>query len=306
MQAVFVVWAAYSVAFVALYQLPSDPVVLMLAGRSGNATAIVDLAQAAAVRAEYGFDQPPWRQYLSLLGKAARGDLGASMQTGQPVVATIADGLAATAPLAGLALLLAVLFGMGLPMLAVLGRTRPLRAALDTAPVVWASLPTFWVGLLLLRWFSFDLPLFPAVGQDGFASLVLPAVTIALPTAAVLAQVFGRNLRQAMTEPYVDLVYAKGAGRAWVLWRHGLRNACLPLVAVTGVVFGNLLAGAVVVESVFARDGLGQVTVDAVTTEDLPVVLGLVVFTGLLFVLVSFAVNLVHAALDPRTRHDNH
>jgi peptide/nickel transport system permease protein len=156
------------------------------------------------------------------------------------------------------------------------------------------------VGLVLVQVFSFRLRLLPAFGGNGATGLVLPAVTLAIPTGAMLAQVFGRGLRDALADPYVTTAAAKGVGRAGRIVHHAARNAVLPVLTVAGVLAGNLLAGTVVVETVFARDGLGRLTVAAVSTQDIPLVQGVVVFAALVFVLVNLAVDLVCPVLDPR------
>ncbi|MFD4254352.1 ABC transporter permease [Amycolatopsis thermoflava] len=301
-QAVFVVWAAFTGAFVALYLLPSDPVTLMLAQKAGGDTAVIDPAQAAQLRSAYGFDRPLWEQYLTLLGRAVTGDFGASVQTGEPVRGLVLGTLPQTAGLAAFALLLALGAGVALALLAGLTRNGFLRQVLESVPAAGVSIPSFWLGLLLLQLLAFHWSLFPATGGDGFASLVLPAITLAVPTAAIVAQVLGRSLRETLAQPYVQLAQAKGASRVWILFRHALRNASLPAVTITGILVGNLLGGAVVVETVFGRHALGAVTVDAVSNQDLPVVLGLVVLAAVVYVVVSLVVEAIYPLLDPRVR----
>jgi peptide/nickel transport system permease protein len=167
-------------------------------------------------------------------------------------------------------------------------------------PPLGVSLPTFWVGLMLVQLLSFRAQLFPAFGNDGVRSLVLPAVTLAVPTSALLAQVLAKSLATTLDEPYIETAKAKGATPARIHFRHALRNAALPALTVAGLLVGNLVAGSVVVESVFARNGVGRVTVNAVTVQDIPVVQGVVVFGALVFVLVNLAVDLIYPLLDPR------
>jgi peptide/nickel transport system permease protein len=167
-------------------------------------------------------------------------------------------------------------------------------------PPLGVSLPTFWVGLMLVQLLSFRIQLFPAFGNEGISGLVLPAVTLAVPTSALLAQVLAKSLATTLGEPYIDTARAKGAGRARVHFRHALRNAALPALTVAGLLVGNLVAGSVVVESVFARNGVGRTTVAAVTVQDIPVVQAVVVFGAFVFVLVNLAVDLVYPVLDPR------
>ncbi|WP_261574447.1 ABC transporter permease [Frankia gtarii] len=301
-QALFVLWGAFTGAFIALYLLPSDPVTLMLAQRADGPSAVIDPRQAAAIRVEYGFDQPVWRQYLTLLGRAVHGDFGTSVQTRESVSHLVTGALPQTVGLAGAALLIAVPLGVALPVLSACSRHRAVSRLVDSLPAVGVSIPSFWLGILLLQLLSFHWVVFPATGNTGIRSIVLPALTLSLPTAAVIAQVLGRSLRSSLGSAYVELAKAKGASRSWIVFRHALRNASLPAVTVAGLVGGNLLGGAVVIETVFARNGLGQITVNAVTNEDLPVLLGLVVLAAAIFVVTSLVIESVYPLLDPRIR----
>ncbi|WP_416969515.1 ABC transporter permease [Streptomyces sp. 4F14] len=297
-QAVGVLWAAFTVSFVILYYLPGDPVSAM-AG-AGADSAQLDPAQLAALRREYGFDKPLLAQYADALGRAVRGDFGDAISTGRPVSSTIADALPQTLQLTSLALLLAVAGGGGLAVLATYTRARWLRQTLLSLPPLGVSVPTFWVGLVLVELFSFRLRWFPAFGNDGLDGLVLPAVTLAVPTGALVAQVLAKSLLTALDQAYVETARAKGAGRWRIHLRHALRNASLPALTVVGLLVGQLVAGSVVVETVFSRDGLGRVTAAAVTAQDIPLVQGVVVFGALVFVLANLLVDLVYPLLDPR------
>ncbi|MEU3613355.1 ABC transporter permease [Streptomyces sp. NPDC006872] len=297
-QAIGVLWAAYTVAFLVLDFLPGDPVSAM-AG-AGADTGQVDPAQLAALRHQYGFDKPVLAQYADYLGRAVRGDFGDSISTGRSVTSTLAEALPGTLQLTGAALLLAVLGGGGLAVLATYTTRRWLRQLLLSLPPLGVSVPTFWVGLLLVELFSFRLRLFPAFGNDGLRGLVLPAVTLAIPTGALVAQVLSKSLFTALDQAYVETARAKGAGRLRIHLRHALRNASLPALTVVGLLAGQLIAGSVVVETVFSRDGLGRVTAAAVTVQDIPLVQGVVVFGAVIFVAANLIVDLVYPLLDPR------
>lgn len=297
-QAVGVLWAAYTVSFLVLDFLPGDPVSAM-AG-AGLESGEIDPARLAALRHEYGFDKPVLVQYADYLGRAVRGDFGDAISTGRPVTSTLADALPQTLQLTGSALLLAVLLGGGLAVVATYTSQRWLRQFLLSLPPLGVSVPTFWVGLLLVETFSFRLQWFPAFGNDGFQGLVLPALTLAIPTGAQVAQVLAKSLLTALDQAYVETARAKGAGRWRVHLRHALRNASLPALTVVGLLVGQLVAGSVVVETVFSRDGLGRVTAAAVTAQDIPLVQGVVVFGALIFVATNLLVDLVYPLLDPR------
>ncbi|MFD8220606.1 ABC transporter permease [Streptomyces sp. NPDC059697] len=294
-QAVFVLWAAYTVTFGVLYLLPGDPATIMAAG--GGDASTVTPEQTEALRHQYGLDQPLAEQYGTRLLHAAHGDLGRSVQSGTPVTHLIAQALPTTLQLAAAAMLLAVVLGGALALLANWTRSGRLLLSL---PAVGVSAPTFWVGLVLVQLLSFRWRVFPAFGDEGLDALVLPSVTLALPGAALIAQVLARSLRTALAEPYVQTALAKGAGRGRILFRHALRNASLPALTLIGVMTGNVLGGAVVVETVFARAGIGRETAAAVTAQDIPVVQGVVVLGAVAFVLTTLAVDLIHPLLDPR------
>ncbi|MFI5795076.1 ABC transporter permease [Streptomyces sp. NPDC051677] len=297
-QAVGVLWAAYTVSFLVLNWLPGDPVTAM-AG-AGMDSGQVDPARLAALRHEYGFDKPVLVQYADYLGRAVGGDFGDAVSTGRPVTSTLADALPQTLQLTGAALLLAVVLGGGLAVLATYTAQRWLRQLLLSLPPLGVSVPTFWVGLLLVEAFSFRLHWFPAFGNDGLKGLVLPALTLAVPTGAQIAQVLAKSLLTALDQAYVETARAKGAGRWRVHLRHALRNASLPALTVVGLLVGQLIAGSVVVETVFSRDGLGRVTAAAVTAQDIPLVQGVVVFGALIFVTTNLVIDLVYPLLDPR------
>jgi peptide/nickel transport system permease protein len=296
--AVGVLWAAYTVSYAVLYLLPGDAVQTMASG--GLDGEPLGPAEMAALRARYGLDQPILVQYGKALRAALGGDLGVSVQNGQDVLAAMGDALPSTLALAGTGLVLAVLLGTGLALVATYTRVRWLRQALLSLPALAVSLPVFLIGLLLVQVFSFGLGWFPSVGARGPSALVLPAVTLALPLGAQVAQVLAASLDRALDEPYVTTARAKGVGRVGIHLGHALRNAALPALTVVGLLVGQLLAGTVVVETVFTRPGIGRLTVGAVSYQDIPLVQGIVVFAAAVYVVANLVVDLVHPLLDPR------
>ncbi|MFD9896306.1 ABC transporter permease [Amycolatopsis sp. NPDC059027] len=297
-QAVFVLWAAFTLSFVILYLLPGDAVSAKLGGGDGGIT--VTPEQLAQARAEYGLDDPLPVQYGKRLLSALHGDFGRSITTGDDAAHTVVSALPPTLAVTGIAVLLAVLGGGGIAIAGTYTRLPWLRQLLLSLPPWGISLPTFWVGLLLIQFFSFRLRLFPALGTQGVASLILPAITLALPTGAIIGQVLARSLNAQLAEPYVETAAAKGASRLRVHFGHILRNAAVPALTVAGVVAGNLLAGSVITETVFSRDGVGRVTADAVTNQDIPVVQAVIVLAALVFVVLNLVVDLLYPLLDPR------
>jgi peptide/nickel transport system permease protein len=297
-QALFVLWAAFTVTFVILYVLPGDPILIMLDSRGEGL--IVDESEVAALRAQYGFDQPIPVQYVTRLWHALQGDFGQSVQLGSPVADAILKALPQTLQLAGLALALALVAGFLLAGFATYLRQPWLRNLLLSLPALGVSVPVFWVGLLLLQLFSFRLGWLPAMGNGGPASLVLPAVTLAIPTAAAFAQLLAKSLLASWSQPFVTTALAKGARPLRVHLRHALPNALIPALTMIGISFGQLLAGSVVTETVFSRIGIGRLTEQAVKAQDVPMVQGLVVLSTLVFVLANFAVDLLYPLADPR------
>lgn len=298
-QALAVLWASYTVTFVVLYYLPSDPVSIMLRSE-GDSSVNFDEAKAAELRAQYGFDKPLWEQYLQRLGDALRGDFGTSVQTGEPVSTMISRALPQTAQLAGAALFLAVIVGTALALWATYTTRAWLRNTLQSVPAISGSMPTFWLGLVFAQIFSFQLGLLPAIGNGGLAALVLPAVTLAIPTAALIAQVLINALADVSAQPYIETAVAKGASRMRVHLGHAVRNAVIPATTLAGVLLGHLFAGSVVTETVFSRLGVGRLTEQAVRVQDIPMVQGLVVLAAAIFVVSSLVVDLLYPVIDPR------
>ncbi|GAA2181363.1 ABC transporter permease [Brooklawnia cerclae] len=297
-QGVFVLWAAYTVTFLILFLLPGDAAQVMAGGLDSETSA----EQIEALRHEFGLDRPLYVQYVVALGKAVTLDFGDSFRDGRPAVELVGSVLPETLRLAALALPIAIVFGVALALGSVFSRRRWVRRFISSLPALGVAVPTFWVGLMLLQLFSFRLRAFPALGNEGFASLVLPAVTLAIPTGAIIAQLLSKSLRQTLGEPYIQIVRSKGAGRWRVNFGHALRNATLPTLTMLGILVGNLLAGATVSETVFSRVGIGRLTVTAVNDRDIPLVQVLVLFVAAVFVVVNLVVDLLYPLVDPRIR----
>ncbi|GAB1820564.1 ABC transporter permease [Herbidospora sp. RD11066] len=286
-----VLWGAATLAFVSLLLIPGDPVSTLL-GPATMASAEV----RAQIAADYGFDRPVIVRYLDYLGTLLTGDLGSSYQLQRPVGQLIADQLGPTVQLALAAVAAAVVIAV-ISAIATVG-----RPAAGVWELVAVSLPSYWLGILLLTAFSFQLRIFPVIGAQDLAALVLPALTLALPIAGVLAQVLREGLEAALAQPFATTARARGLSQFSVRLRHALRHAAASLATLTGWLVGSLLGGAVLVETVFGRSGIGALALQAVSNKDMPVVMGVVLLSALVFVVISNVVDLLHVAIDPRVR----
>ncbi|WP_431795596.1 ABC transporter permease [Microbacterium enclense] len=291
---VLVLWGAATLAFLAFRIIPGDPVDVVLGPQAQVSDAVKD-----GIRRELGLDRPPLEQYLAFLGRLARGDLGESYQLRLPVAEVIGRQLGSTVQLTSLALLIAVVVALA-SVLLVRGRTA--RAVAGGIELVVLSSPVFWIGLVLLSVFSFQLGWFPVSGSRDAAALVLPAVTLALPVAALLGQVLRDGVETAEREPFLLTVRARGASPLRESTHHTLRHASVGGVTLAAYLVGSLLGGAVLVETVFARPGIGRVTLTAITDRDLPVVAGVILLSALVFVVINTIADLVVPLLDPRLR----
>ncbi|EPN9586762.1 ABC transporter permease [Cronobacter sakazakii] len=295
-QALLVLWASFTVSFVLLQLLPGDAIAI----KFQNPELGLNAAQIAQMRTAYGADAPLWRQYLESLGGAVRGDFGFSLQAGVPVSALLAASLPATLRLAALGFTLALVIAVLLAALSTLSYGRALRRAFAALPSLFVAVPTFWLGITLIQLFSFQWRLIPVINPGFWEGLILPVMTLAVPISAPLAQLLIRNIDVVMHQPFVTVARAKGASHRGVLWRHVARNALLPVLTVAGLLLGELIAGALVTETVFGLNGLGQLTRDAVNNQDLAVLQAIVLVAALGFVLINLLVDLLYRLLDPR------
>jgi peptide/nickel transport system permease protein len=302
-QALLVLFAAYTVTFVVLYKLPGNPVELLLGGTQGNASA-ASHAQIQAVERQYGLDEPLPVQYVHELANLVTGHLGNSIsQGGRPVSSILAENLPPTMELTGLAIVITVVIAVGLAFWATYVRSRWLRSLLVRLPAFGRAFPAFFIGILLIQVFAFDWGLLPATGDQGFDSLIMPAVTMALPSAFYLAQILIRGMTDTLAEPYIVTARARGQSRLKIHLRHVLPNAVLPTLTMFGLIVCWTVTDAVIAETVFGRAGLGSAIQQAVTWQDIPTVQAIVVLAAALFVSVNLVVDLVYPFLDPRVTH---
>lgn len=312
------------VVFVVIRVAPGDPIAMMLPpGASED-----DIAR---LRALYGLDQSIWAQFWIWLGGVMQGDFGTSISLRQDVLTIVLGRLPATLELATLALLIAVILGGTLAVLGTLGRSTGAEAAVDVWNGMTLSIPDFLWGLIFILLLGVVWPLFPVSGRispqldpdystnfllleslvrfDGavlsnlLTHMALPAVALALPLSAVIAQLLKQSLKETMGQDYVMLARAKGFSEPAVILREALRNAVLPTLTLVGVQFTFLIGGTVIVERLFSYEGLGNLAIDAVINRDLPLIQGIVLIFSVLFIAVNLLVDLCYAALNPRLRH---
>ncbi len=290
--------------FAVVRVLPGDPALIIL-GLEANPDSV------ARVRQELGLDRPMPVQYAQWVGRALRGDLGRSIQYDLPVSTLILTRLPVTLPLTLLAA--GLMIGAAIP-LGVFAATRHRRWGDYLAMILsqlGVAVPGFWAGLLLILFFSVHLGWVQAGGFDGWGqgvwpalrSLLMPAAALGLFQFAVLARTTRSAVLEVLREEYVKTARAKGLAERRVLFRHALRNALIPIVTVAGVQLGQLLAGSIILESVFYLPGLGRLTLAAISARDLPVVQGVVLFVASMIVMVNAAVDILYGLLDPRIRY---
>ncbi|MBX5446180.1 ABC transporter permease [Sphaerobacter sp.] len=284
------------VVFLMLYLIPGDPASIYL----GDKTATPE--RLAEMRHIMGLDRPLYVQYGDFVWKALHGDLGRSLQTGQPVSKEIRDRLPNTAALAIAAMALAIVVGVGLGILSGLNRNSWLDTVSMSVALVGVSVPIFWLALLLIMLFAVRLQWFPATSQPGLRGLVLPAVSLALLSAATLARLVRSSILEVLQQEYLTTARAKGLRRAAVVLRHAIPNALIPVITVIGLQFGSLLSGAVITETVFARPGLGKLVVDSIQNKDFPVVQGVILVLATIYVVINLLVDVAYAVIDPRIR----
>ena len=283
------------VVFLMVHLVPGDPIRIML----GHSPSGADIRQ---LRHELGLDSPLPVQYVRYVGHALHGDLGASIRSNRPVVDEIADRFPQTLQLTVAAMAVAIVLGVGVGTLAAASRSRLFEGALMLGATLGVSLPTFWVGLLLIDVFALRLRWFPVLGSTGLRGLVLPAVTLALPAAAVLARVTRAGLVDVLGQDYIRTARAKGLARRRIVGYHALRNGLIVVLTIVGLQFGSLMAGSIIVESVFARPGLGSFVVGAIQARDYPDIQGIVLVFAVLYVLINLVLDVLYGLINPRIR----
>lgn len=283
--------------FLLVHLIPGDPVQYLL-GDYPTDEAI------AALNAQLGLDKPWIIQYVGFLGKLLQGDLGTSYITGYTVWQEIVDRFPITFQLALYSVVLASVIGVVVGVISAVKQNTWVDRLVVLLSLIGISAPGFWIALFLIWIFAYKLPFFPISGYDGFFSLVLPSVTLALGAAGMIARMTRSSMLDVIKQDYMRTAQAKGAPQQWVIFQHGLQNAIIPVITLIGLEFGALLAGAVVTETIFSLQGLGSLAIEAIGKRDIPTIQGLVFFIAFLFAITNLIVDLLYSLFDPRIKYE--
>jgi peptide/nickel transport system permease protein len=286
-----------TLVFSLIHLVPGDPVQSML----GESASPEDVAE---MRGRLGLDRPLYAQYVSFLKGVGTGNLGTSLRTNQPVTAAIAERLPATFELAFAAMLVATAIAIPLGILAAVGAGTHVDHAATTLALLGISVPNFWLGPLLAIMFSVTLGWLPVSGRGTPAHLILPAITLGAPLAAVLARMTRASVIEELRELYVLAARARGVSRMRAVLKHAFRNSLIPIVTVIGLQFGAVLTGAVITETIFAWPGVGRLLIQSISFRDYPLVQGCILLIAVTYVAMNLVTDLVYGLLDPRIRFE--
>jgi ABC-type dipeptide/oligopeptide/nickel transport system permease component len=286
-----------TLVFSLVHFVPGDPAQAML----GDGASAQDIAE---LRASLGLDKPLIEQYVTFIRQAIGGDLGRSFRTGQPVTTMIIERMPATAELAVAAMIVAIVIAVPLGVVAAVWRGTAVDYGAMTFALAGVSIPNFWLGPLLAIVFAVELGWLPVSGRGTLAHLVLPAISLGLALAAILARMTRASLLDELNELYVRAARARGVSRAAAITSHALRNSLVPLVTILALQFGAVLTGAVITETIFAWPGIGRLLIQSIGFRDYPMVQGCILLIAVTYVTVNLITDLLYGALDPRIRFE--
>ncbi|MEM9248080.1 MAG: nickel ABC transporter permease [Pseudomonadota bacterium] len=301
LQMIPVLFIVSLIVFAIMRILPGDPAMLMLQGAEGG---VITPERLDALREKMGLNDPIIVQYFNFLTGALVGDLGESIRFREPVLDMILDRLAPTMQLAFAGLVCSLIIGVPLGMIAAMRRGGWVDAFTMSFSYLGASTPVFFLGLVLISVFAFTLGMLPSAGSTGWRSLVMPALTLGLINAGLIARLMRSSLLDVLGQDYMRTGRAKGLPPRLLMARHGIKNAMIPVVTILGLQFGNMLAGTVVTETVFSRPGIGRMIVSSILQKDYPLIQGAVLFLSVTYVTANLIVDILYAWLDPRIRYD--
>jgi peptide/nickel transport system permease protein len=281
------------VVFFIMQLVPGDPAVL-LAGEGASKETI------EAIREQLGLNRPLYIQYFDYLMNLAKGDFGVSLKNSQPVLDEILVRLPITMELALFSILITIVLGMGAGIISAVKPYSMQDVGVMLVALIGISLPSFWFGLMLMYFFSVKLQILPVAGWDSLLHVILPALTLGAGGAAIVARMTRSSMLDVIRQDYIRTARAKGLRERLIIYKHALRNALIPVITVVGLQFGALLGGTVLVESIFAINGLGRMIVDSIKMRDLPMVQGGVLFAALIFVIVNLVVDVFYRFFNKR------
>jgi len=293
--AIVVLWAVATIIFFAVLLMPGDPVLALLGGGSGNVSAEV----VAEVSKEYGLNEPIFTQYFIYLGNVLSGNLGTSYSQHLPVTQVLDEHIGPSLQLALCSLLLAWLIVLAMTIFTSHRRSWRGRVG-SVIETLAAAVPHFWIGLILLSVFAFGLRLFPPAGSNGWNTLVLPSIALALPLAGFIGQVTRESLDFTLDQPFILTAKTRGLSDVGVRVKHALRHAVLPGISLSGWAIGALISGSVVIEVIFSRKGLGRQLYQAVLSQDMPLTIGISLVVAAGYVLANLFVDVLYQLIDPR------
>ena len=287
------------IVFSVMHLLPGDPTLLMLAGAEGGS---IPQERLDELRIIMGLNKPLYEQYYNFISNAISGDLGTSIRLRTPVTEILLQKFPYTIKLSLLGLMIAIFLGVVIGLVAALFKDTWLDHFSMTFSLIGVSMPIYWLGLLLILFFSINLNIFPSSGATGWKSIVLPALTLGFVSAGVISRLLRSSLLEVLNEDYIRTAKGKGLTDKIILIKHALKNAMIPVITILGLQFGNMLAGAVVTETVFSRPGLGRLVVNGILWKDYPLVQGTVLFIACIYVLVNLFVDISYYWFDPRIK----
>ena len=288
-----------TIVFSVMHLLPGDPTLLMLAGAEGGS---IPQERLDELRNIMGLNKPLHEQYFNFISNAISGDLGTSIRYRTPVVEILLEKFPYTIKLSLLGLLVAIILGTFFGILAALFRDTWIDHLSMTISLIGVSMPIYWLGLLLILIFSINFNFFPSSGATGFNSIVLPALTLGVVSAGLICRLLRSSLLEVLNEDYIRTAKGKGLTDRIILVKHAMKNAMIPVITILGLQFGNMLAGAVVTETVFSRPGLGRLVVNGILWKDYPLVQGTVLFIACIYVFVNLFVDVSYSWFDPRIK----
>ncbi|MEC0239308.1 ABC transporter permease [Paenibacillus dokdonensis] len=291
-----VILGSLILVFSILYVLPGDPTDTMIDPSVATPEVIANLRQ------QLGIDQPFHIQFLHYFSSMIQGDLGKSLINSDPVLPKILEHFPATLALTAASSFVSIVVGVVLGVLSAIHRNRAIDLIARIIGLFGISMPTFWSGILLILIFSITLGWFPAMGSDGWSTLVLPALALGTVGAGFIVRMVRNSMLDVISEQFIVTLRSKGLAERAIMYRHALRNALIPAVTMMGMLIGEMLAGTVVIETVFSRQGIGRIIADGIMAKDLPVVQGVILFSAVIYVAVNLLVDISYTFIDPRVR----